>query len=31
MAEDIYIVDYQTEKFFALDFIQRCYNDDGKG
>jgi len=31
MAEDTYVMDYQTERFFALDFIQRCYTDDGKG
>jgi len=31
MAEDTYIMDYQTERFCAFDFIQRCYTDDGKG
>jgi len=31
VAEDTYNIDYQTERFFALDFLQRCYTDNGKG
>ena len=31
MAQYTFVVTYQTEKFFALDFIQRCYTDDGAG
>jgi len=30
-AEDIFTVDLRTEKFFALDFLQRCYTDNGSG
>jgi hypothetical protein len=31
MAEDTYIINYELERFLALDFMQRCYTDDGKG
>jgi hypothetical protein len=31
MAEDTYTANYEVERFFALDFIQRCYTDNGKG
>jgi len=31
MAEDSYVISYQVEKFFALDFLQRCYTDNGRG
>ena len=31
MAEETYIPDFTTERFFILDFIQRCYTDDGSG
>ncbi len=31
MAEEIHIPDYTMERFFILDFIQRCYTDNGSG
>ena len=31
MAKETYTTDYTTERFFILDFIQRCYTDNGKG
>jgi hypothetical protein len=31
LAKGTYIPDYTTEKFFGLDFIQRCYTDNGYG
>jgi len=31
MAEDTFIADYTTERFLALDFLQRCYTDNGSG
>ena len=30
-AENTYTINYECEKFFALDFIQRCYTDNGRG
>ncbi|MBN2182754.1 MAG: hypothetical protein JW715_12655 [Sedimentisphaerales bacterium] len=31
MAEQNYIPDYTAERFWASDFIQRCYTDNGSG
>ncbi|MHC4474428.1 MAG: hypothetical protein ACYTEL_02205 [Planctomycetota bacterium] len=31
LDQDTFVINYQTERFFALDFLQRCYTDDGKG
>lgn len=31
IAEDIFIINYEVERFWVWDFIQRCYTDDGKG
>ena len=31
MAEDTYVMNFKTESFFVLDFIQRCYTDNGRG
>jgi hypothetical protein len=31
MAEDAYTVDYKVERFGMLDFIQRCYTNNGRG
>jgi hypothetical protein len=31
MAEDTYTVNYEVERFLALDFIQRCYTNNGRG
>jgi hypothetical protein len=31
MAEDTYTANYEVERFFALDFIQRCYTNNGRG
>ncbi len=31
MAEDTFIMDLNAEKFLALDFIQRCYTNNGSG
>jgi hypothetical protein len=31
MAEDTYTVNYEVEQFFILDFIQRCYTNNGRG
>ncbi|MBN2455291.1 MAG: hypothetical protein JXB29_01945 [Sedimentisphaerales bacterium] len=31
MAEDTYIMNYETERFYTMDFVQRCYTDNGKG
>jgi len=31
MAEDTYIINYEIERFCALDFMQRCYTDNGRG
>jgi len=31
MAEDTYIINYETERFYALDFMQRCYTNNGRG
>jgi hypothetical protein len=31
VAEDTYTANYEVERFFVLDFIQRCYTDNGKG
>jgi hypothetical protein len=31
MTEQTYIPDYTAEKFWASDFIQRCYTDNGSG
>jgi hypothetical protein len=30
-ATDDFIMDYQAERFFVLDFLQRCYTDNGRG
>jgi hypothetical protein len=29
--ETVYACDFETEKFFMLDFIQRCYTDNSRG
>ncbi|MFA5239162.1 MAG: hypothetical protein WC476_05565 [Phycisphaerae bacterium] len=31
MEEDVYTINYEVERFFALDFIQRCYTNNGRG
>jgi hypothetical protein len=31
VAEDTYTANYEVERFFALDFIQRCYTNNGRG
>jgi len=31
VAKDIYKIDFQTEKFFYRDIIQRCFTDNGRG
>jgi hypothetical protein len=31
MAEDTYAINYEVERFFVLDFIQRCYTNNGNG
>jgi hypothetical protein len=31
LAKETYIPDYTIERFFGLDFIQRCYTDNGCG
>jgi hypothetical protein len=31
LDQDTFIIDYQTLRLFELDFLQRCYTDDGKG
>jgi hypothetical protein len=31
LDQDTFVINYQTERFFALDFLQRCYTDDGDG
>lgn len=31
ITEQTYIPDYTTERFWAMDFIQRCYTDNGDG
>jgi len=31
MAEDTYTVNYEVERFLVLDFIQRCYTNNGRG
>jgi hypothetical protein len=31
MAEDTYTVNYEVERFCALDFLQRCYTNNGRG
>jgi hypothetical protein len=31
MAEDTYIINYEVERFYGLDFLQRYYTDNGKG
>jgi hypothetical protein len=31
MAEDTYTISYEVERFCALDFIQRCYTNNGRG
>jgi hypothetical protein len=31
MAEDTYTINYKIERFFALDFLQRCYTNNGIG
>jgi hypothetical protein len=31
MAEDIYTINYKLERFLGLDFLQRCYTDNGRG
>ncbi len=31
MAEDTYIINYKVERFCGLDFLQRCYTDNGRG
>ncbi len=31
MANSSYVINYKTERFLALDFIQRCYTDNGRG
>jgi uncharacterized membrane protein len=31
MAEDTYIINYEVERFCVLDFIQRCYTNNGRG
>ena len=30
-AEDTYTINYEVERFCALDFIQRCYTNNGRG
>lgn len=31
MAEDTYTISYDVERFLAMDFLQRCYTNNGKG
>ena len=31
MAEDTYTINYEVERFCILDFIQRCYTNNGRG
>jgi len=31
IVNDTYFISYDVEKFCALDFIQRCYTDNGRG
>jgi hypothetical protein len=31
IAEDAYTVNYEVERFCVLDFIQRCYTNNGRG
>jgi hypothetical protein len=31
IAEDTCVTSYEVEKFLALDFVQRCYTDNGRG
>ncbi len=31
MAQDTFNADYKVESFLGLDFLQRCYTDNGKG
>jgi hypothetical protein len=31
MADDTYTINYEVERFFVLDFLQRCYTNNGKG
>jgi len=31
MAEDTYTISYEVERFCVLDFIQRCYTNNGRG
>jgi len=31
VAKDIYKIDFQAEKFFYRDIIQRCFTDNGRG
>jgi len=30
MAEDTYTINYEVERFLSLDFIQRCYTNNGR-
>ena len=29
--KSVFVADFQTEKFLVLDFVQRCYTDNGRG
>lgn len=31
VTQDTHVVSYEAERFYALDFIQRCYTDSGTG
>ncbi len=31
MTDDTFLINYDVERFKSLDFIQRCYTDNGKG
>ncbi len=31
IAKDTYVTNYEVEKFCELDFVQRCYTDNGRG
>jgi len=31
VSQDTFIVNYEVERFLGLDFIQRCYTDNGRG
>lgn len=31
VGQEDFVINYQAERFFALDFLQRCYTDNGNG